>query len=83
MVESFFTAFIRTETNPSENPFNEVGSSLPDVSDDPNEYEMGPGQINIMQPGEDVTFAPEHRRAAVIGRLFQDPMKGGAGKCCA
>lgn len=61
VVESFFTAFIRTETNPSENPFNEVGSSLPDVSDDPNEYEMGPGQINIMQPGEDVTFADPKR----------------------
>jgi len=61
VVESFFTAFIRTETNPSENPFNEVGSSLPDVSDGPNEYEMGPGQINIMQPGEDVTFADPKR----------------------
>lgn len=61
VVESFFTAFIKTETNPSENPFNEVGSSLPDVSDDPNEYEMGPGQINIMQPGEDVTFADPKR----------------------
>lgn len=61
VVESFFTAFIKTETNPGENPFNEVGSSLPDVSDDPNEYEMGPGQINIMQPGEDVTFADPKR----------------------
>lgn len=61
VVESFFTAFIKTEANPGENPFNEVGSSLPDVSDDPNEYEMGPGQINIMQPGEDVTFADPKR----------------------
>ena len=33
-----------------DNPFNEVGSSLPEVSRDPNEYEMGPGQINIMEP---------------------------------
>lgn len=32
----------------------------------------------VVLDGEDVTFAPEHRRAAVIGRLFQDPMKGTA-----
>lgn len=57
VVESFFTAFIKTEAGAGDNPFNEVGSSLPEVSRDPNEYEMGPGQINIMEPGEDVTFA--------------------------
>ncbi len=28
--------------------------------------------------GQDITFLPEHRRAALIGRLFQDPMKGTA-----
>ena len=47
VVESFFTAFIKTEAGAGDNPFNEVGSSLPEVSRDPNEYEMGPGQINI------------------------------------
>ena len=31
---------------------------------DPNEYEMGPGQINIMEPGEDVTFADPKRPAS-------------------
>ena len=61
VVESFFTAFIKTETNPMDNPFNEVGSDLQEVSTDPNEYEMGPGQINIMKPGEDVTFADPKR----------------------
>lgn len=34
------------------------------------------GRITL--DGEDITFAPEHRRAKVIGRLFQDPMKGTA-----
>jgi len=63
VVESFFTAFIKTEANPGDNPFNEVGSSLPEVSQDPNEYEMGPGQINIMKPGEDVQFADPKRPA--------------------
>ena len=34
------------------------------------------GQIII--DGEDVTNLPEHKRAAVIGRVFQDPMMGTA-----
>ena len=32
----------------------------------------------IVLDGDDVTMAPEHRRARVIGRLFQDPMRGSA-----
>lgn len=64
LVESFFTAFIKTEAGTADNPFNEVGSSLPETSRDPNEYEMGPGQINIMEPGEDVTFADPKRPAS-------------------
>ena len=55
IIESFFTAFVKTETDPSENPFNEVGEDT--VSHDPNEYEMGPGTVNFMEPGEDIVFA--------------------------
>ena len=32
----------------------------------------------IVLDGDDVTMMPEHRRAKVIGRLFQDPMRGSA-----
>lgn len=64
VVESFFTAFIKTEADTTDMPFNEVGSTLPEVSRDPNEYEMGPGQVNIMEPGEDVTFADPKRPAS-------------------
>ena len=32
----------------------------------------------IVLDGRDITFLKEHRRAALIGRLFQDPMKGTA-----
>ena len=28
--------------------------------------------------GQDITFLPEHRRSRMIGRLFQDPLKGTA-----
>ena len=32
----------------------------------------------ILLDGQNVTFWPEHRRSKVIGRLFQDPMRGSA-----
>ena len=32
----------------------------------------------ILLDGTDLTFQPEHRRSRVIGRLFQDPLKGTA-----
>ena len=35
------------------------------------------GQILI--DGSDVTKLPEHKRAAYLGRVFQDPMNGTAG----
>ena len=64
VVESFCPAFIKTEADPNENPYNEVGGDgTEQVSDDPNEYEMGPGQINIMKPGEDVVFGDPKRPA--------------------
>lgn len=62
VVQSFFTAFIKTEAGSSDMPFNEVGGDgEQEVSRDPNEYEMGPGTLNILEPGEDVTFgSPTH-----------------------
>ena len=33
---------------------------------------------SIVLDGKDITFMPEHRRSRVIGRLFQDPLKGTA-----
>jgi putative ABC transport system ATP-binding protein len=32
----------------------------------------------IVLDGKDITFMPEHKRSRVIGRLFQDPLKGTA-----
>lgn len=32
----------------------------------------------ILLDGKDITFLPEYRRARMIGRVFQDPMKGTA-----
>ena len=33
---------------------------------------------SIVLDGEDITLMPSHKRAKVIGRLFQDPMRGSA-----
>lgn len=62
VVQSFFTAFIKTEAPTDSMPFNEVGGNgQPEVSSNANDYEMGPGSMNILEPGEDVTFgSPTH-----------------------
>ncbi len=70
LVQSFFTAWIQTKTNPAEIPFNEVGSGdissagdesgenadSDNMSSDPNEYEMGPGTVLHLEPDEEVHF---------------------------
>ena len=65
VIQASFSAFVKT-SDPTDNPFNEVGSGVPgdtasNLSDDENEYELGPGTINFMDPGEDVTFADPSR----------------------
>lgn len=61
LVQTFFTAWIETKSDPSELPINETGEydvygNPTDVSEDPNEYEMGPGTVTVLQEGEDVKF---------------------------
>lgn len=70
LVQSFFTAWITTETNPMEIPFNEVGPGdmtpgdgvnvdggpVDAVSESEDEYEMGPGTVNHLSPGEQIQF---------------------------
>lgn len=69
IVESFFTAFIKTTKPADEMPFNEATpdgeTEEPQTARyDPNEYEIGPGLINVMNPGEDVGFAEPKRPAS-------------------
>lgn len=65
LVQSFFTAWIQTNTDPGRIPINEVGygdgegyDNPPDsdLSKNENEYEMGPGTITHLQPGEEIKF---------------------------
>lgn len=71
VIESFFTAFVKTEAPTDEMPFNEVEPAAPEEPRGPNEYSMGPGQINIMQPGEDVTFASPTRPAGGFNNFVE------------
>ena len=71
LVQTYFTAWITTATDPSQFPLNEIGLGDIDggengfdtgavnsggVSDSPDEYEMGPGQVAHLQDGENITF---------------------------
>lgn len=57
VVQAFQTGFVTTDAGADEMPFNEVGGDgIEEISRDPNEYEMGPGTINILAPGEDIKF---------------------------
>lgn len=65
LIQTYFTAVVETETNPAQIPFNEVGygpddnpDNPPDsqISENPHEYEMGPGSVIHVKPGEKVVF---------------------------
>lgn len=62
VVQSFFTAFVKTNGDTTEMPFGEPANvDAHEVSKDPTDYEMGPGNTVIMEPGEDVSFgSPTH-----------------------
>jgi lambda family phage portal protein len=64
VIESFFTTFIKTESNANENPFNSTVPENERVSYDPEAYEMGPGQIQVMNPGESIETADPRRPAS-------------------
>ena len=63
VVESLFTAFIKTEAKTSDIPFDEVTTGEAPIITDDTEYEMAPGNVITMKPGEDVTFADPKRPA--------------------
>ncbi|MCC8156346.1 MAG: phage portal protein [Oscillospiraceae bacterium] len=67
LIQSFFTAWIVTETDPSRIPMNEVGGGdvfgVPalnpqseNISGSGREYEMGPGTVLHLKDGEKVEF---------------------------
>ena len=80
LIQTYFTAVIVTETNPSMIPINEVGYGPDDdpdhppdsnISDNPNEYEMGPGTVLHLKQGEDVKFGNPNIPTAGFETFFK------------
>lgn len=62
LIESFFTAFIKTEADTSSPVFNETNSANQEtLPNDENEYKMGPGVVNNLKVGESVDFIDPKR----------------------
>lgn len=76
IVESFFTAFILTDTDTSEMPMAEVGvegeEPYQQVSHDPNEYEMGSGNVIVLKNGEKVEFGDPKRPASGFANFLKE-----------
>lgn len=66
IVNSFFTAFIKTDGNRGEVPVGESIDPSQQVAteDDQPTYELGPGTINTLGEGEDVVFSNPTRPAS-------------------
>lgn len=56
VVQSFFTAFIKTESASDEIFGDSISPEQQVDSNDANSYELGAGTINVLKPGEDVAF---------------------------
>lgn len=76
IVESFFTAFIKTTGDAGEMPIGEVGVEGEEphqrVSRDPNEYEMGSGNVVILNEGEEVVFGDPKRPASGFDAFLKE-----------
>ncbi len=66
LIQSFFTAWIVTKSDQNGLPFNETGNDIAGIPGanpqerkvpfDPNEYQMGPGEVFHLPPGESIEF---------------------------
>lgn len=63
MIESCFAGFIKTEARTDEMPINETGDPEPYEPSNPDEFNFGPGEYNVLKPGEDITFTDPKRPA--------------------
>lgn len=89
LVQSYLTAWIVTDTDHSEFPMNEVGGGDIEGQEgqsegayysNENEYEMGPGQINHLGPGESVVLGNPNIPTAGFSNFVKEICKlAGAG----
>ncbi len=78
LIQTFFTAWIESESNPTEMPFDEIGSgeggpgdeATGTISGDDHEYEMGPGNVFHLKKGEKVVFGNPNVPSAGFEKFF-------------
>lgn len=61
VINGFFTVFITSEGNAGEMGFTGVLDDEDRVSDDDLNYELGPGMVNVLKPGEKIDIADAKR----------------------
>lgn len=61
VINGFFTVFITSETGVSDKGFTGVVDDEDSVSDDDTNYELGPGMVNMLRPGEKIDIADAKR----------------------
>jgi lambda family phage portal protein len=61
VVQSFYTVFIKTESDSSQNPYGDMIPQAAQVENDDISYELGSGAVNVLKPGESVDLADPKR----------------------
>ncbi len=83
LVQTYFSAWVTTSTDQSEIPFNETGDSVigegnpppAEQMDSENDYEMGPGTVNHMAEGENITFGNPNIPTATFDEFMKSIAK--------
>ena len=80
IIQSFYTAWIITESPSNEIPLNEVGGGMTDdqpeeVSDSESEYELGPGTVVHLKEGEKIEFGNPNIPTAGFDTFYKEMCK--------
>lgn len=61
VINGFFTVFVKSEKGTSEMGFTGVMDEEDQITDNDVNYELGPGMVNMLAPGEDIEIADAKR----------------------
>ena len=61
LINGFFTVFVKSKCGTSETGFTGVVADEDRITDDDVNYEMGPGAVNVLRPGEEIDIADAKR----------------------
>lgn len=72
VIQSAFTAFIKTQ-DPSSNPWESTGPEVPEPGyvRGESDYDIGPGTVNFLDPGDDVVFADPSRPSSGFAAFIE------------